>query len=74
MCIRDRSKVATLLAVDCNAYSYFPEDQVSELHKGTYELDGPATLHVTYSQGVAEGISAPGATVHSARYLSLIHI
>ena len=62
------SKIATLLAVECNAYSYWPDAETSELHKGTYTLDGPTTLHVTYSQGVAEGISAAGATVQRAVY------
>lgn len=62
------TKTATLKAVACGAYSYFPEEKVSELHKGTYTLDGPTALHVTYSQGVAEGISAPGAQVVDAHY------
>lgn len=62
------SKIATLLAVECHATSYWPQAEVTELHKATYTLAGATTLHVTYSQGVAEALSAPGATVTAARY------
>ena len=61
------TKVATLQAVECKAYSYFPEEKVSDLHKGTYELDGPATLHVTYSLAQADEPVAVGAEVVGAR-------
>lgn len=62
------SKIATLLAVECNAYSYWPDTETTELHKGTYTLDGLTTLHVTYSQSVAEKVSASGAIVKNAVY------
>ncbi len=64
------TKIATLQAVECKAYTYFPEEKESDLHKGTYELDGLTTLHLTYSLAEAAGekLEAAGAEVVAAHY------
>ena len=58
-------KTAALLQVECPATVYAPEEKASQLHKGTYQVNGRLALHLTWSQAADIAVSCEGAVVAS---------
>ena len=59
------SQIPTLLAVECPAYVYLPEDKVSELHKEDVLVDGTVQLTLTFAQAADVAVSVAGAQVEA---------
>lgn len=57
------SQIPTLKAVECPAYTYAPEEKVSELHKQSYEVQGALDLHLTFSQAAEVEVLVTGVPV-----------
>ena len=57
------SQIPTLRAVECLAYTYAPEAQISELHRESYSIDGALTLQLTFPQAVGVAVQVTGAAV-----------
>ena len=57
------SQIPTLLAVECPAYGYLPEDKTSELHKEDVLVDGTAQLTLTFPQAADIAVAVDGAQV-----------
>ena len=58
-------KTASLLQVECPATVYAPAEKESQLHKGTYQVDGQLTLHLTWNQAADIRVECEGAQVTS---------
>ena len=58
-------KTASLLRVECPATVYTPAEKESQLHKGTYQVDGRLALHLTWSQAADIRLECEGAQVTS---------
>ena len=58
-------KTASLLRVECPATVYTPTDKESQLHKGTYQVDGRLALHLTWNQAAEVRVECEGAQVAS---------
>ena len=56
-------KTASLLRVECPATVYAPTDKESQLHKGTYQVDGRLELHLTWNQAAEVRVECEGAQV-----------
>lgn len=57
------SQIPTLLAVECPACGYLPEERISELHREDLLLDGTAQLVLTFSQAAGVAVAVEGARV-----------
>lgn len=58
-------KTASLLRVECPATVYTPAEKESQLHKGTYQVDGRMALHLTWNQAADIRLECEGAQVTS---------
>ncbi len=59
------SLTPALRAVECPAYTYLPEEKVSELHKEDVSVDGTARLMLTFPQAAEVAVAVEGARVVS---------
>ena len=58
-------KTASLLKVECPAVVYAPAQEASQLHKGTYQVKGRLSLHLTWNQAAEITVTCEGAAVAS---------
>ena len=58
-------KTASLLRVECPATVYAPAEKESQLHKGTYQVNGRLELHLTWNQAEDIRVECEGAQVTS---------
>ena len=58
-------KTASLLRVECPATVYAPAEKESQLHKGTYQVNGRLELHLTWNQAADIRVECEGAQVTS---------
>lgn len=56
-------KTASLLRVECPATVYAAAEQESQLHKGTYQVNGRLELHLSWSQAAHIRVECEGAQV-----------
>ena len=59
------SLTPVLRAVECPAYTYLPEEKVSELHKEDVSVEGTARLMLTFPQAAEVSVAVEGARVVS---------
>ena len=58
-------KSASLLQVECPAVVYTPAQEASQLHKGSYQVNGRLALHLTWNQAADITVTCEGAAVTS---------
>ncbi len=58
-------KTASLLQVECPAVVYTPAAEVSQLHQGSYQVNGSLALHLTWNQAAEIAVRCEGAAVVS---------
>ena len=69
-------KTATLRAVTCRAYSWYPEEKTGELAKADAVLEGRTAVHVSLSSaGVVDDVTVTGGTaVETAVYAQAVDL
>lgn len=60
-------KTASLLQVECPATIYTPAAEVSQVHKGSYQMNGKLTLHLTWEPAAEIVVRCEGAAVVSQK-------